>query len=72
MFGLKAELMFPATQAGGYELGDSVLCGHSQSENSNVCGTRGGVAGPILLTKSLFKPATALFLSLAQHPDQPA
>lgn len=31
---------------GSYELGDSVLCGHSKSENSDVCGTQGAVLLP--------------------------
>lgn len=35
-FGLKAKLMFPALQAGSYELGESVLCGHSQKTAMSV------------------------------------
>lgn len=56
---------------GSYGLGVSVLCGHSQSENSSVWGIRGGVAGPILFSKSVFKLMVALFLSLVQPLDQP-
>lgn len=75
-FGIKSRLLFSAcelpTLHWQLKLGDSVLCGHSQSENSNVCGTQVAVAAPNLLSKSVFTTTTALFLSLVQHPEQPA